>query len=610
MNKARRSALIIGLLMLVAAPVAAVDPSFVDVTNAAGINVIYSANGFTNSHYASGAAVGDFNRDGWQDLYIPTGGAAGVPDRLYINNQDGTFTDEAALWGLTVVHSAKGFAVGDFDKDGWVDIYVTSAGPHGNDGPCHHKLYRNNNGTSFTDVALAASVNCTTISTQDGWGAAFGDYDIDGDLDLFVAGFASNNSGSRIFRNNGNSTFTDRTAAIAFFGNTPISMSAFTPRFIDMDGDFYPDIPLVADFGTSRYFKNDTDGTFTDVTGSSNTSLEENGMGGAIGDFDGNLQPDWLVTSIYQPSINWTGSKLYLNQGNHDYTEIAAAAGIDDGGYGWGALAIDLNHDTLLDIIDTNGGLGGEFANEQTYLRVNQGNLTFQEQAIASGLVHTGNGRGMVTLDYDNDGDLDVAIFGRLEFVKFFENTLPAGPTTHWSRIFIDSYGVPGLAPGGLGARVYARAGLKNQMQIMSTRDTFLSQSEMSVHFGLGAWEKIDLLRVEWPNGDVTSINDIAADQTFWLMADGPVVCSPAPAEIVDLRLELQNSGKEIHFTWDDAPDADSYRVQADSHNRGGFELVIGDATSGATGLIADTPLGGKFFLVAGRKDGCQGPKH
>ena len=476
---------------------------------------------------------------------------------------------------------------------------MTSAGPHGNDGPCHHKLYRNNNGTSFTDVAVLASVNCTTLSTQDGWGAAFGDYDLDGDLDLFVAGFASNNSGSRIFRNNGNSTFTDRTAAIGFFSNTPISMSAFTPRFTDMDGDFYPEMPLVADFGTSRYFKNDTDGTFTDVTGSSNTSLEENGMGGAVGDFDGNLKIDWLVTSIYQPSINWTGSKLYLNQGNHDYTEIAEPAGIADGGYGWGALAIDLNHDTLLDIIDTNGGLGGEFANEQTYMRVNQGNLTFQEQALASGLVHTGNGRGMVTLDYDNDGDLDVAIFGRLEFVKFFENTLPAGATTHWSRIFIDSYAVPGLAPGGLGARVYARAGLKNQMQVMSTRDTFLSQSEMSAHFGLGASEQIDLLRVEWPkrrrdldHGDRRR-SDLLADGRW----AGRLRSGAGGDRRSASRTSKQRQGDSLHLGR--CPRLGQLSRTGRQQQSRRLRARDGRCDKRRTGLVADTPLGDKYFLVA-----------
>ena len=135
------------------------------------------------------------------------------------------------------------------------------------------------------DVALAAGVLCNGPSAS-AYGATFGDYDLYGDLDLFVTGFASDNSATRLFRNNGDETFTDVTDAIGLLDGVPPGLSGFSPRFADMDGDFYPEMLLVADFGTSRYFRNDRDGTFTDVTGSSGTGLEENGMGQTAGDFD------------------------------------------------------------------------------------------------------------------------------------------------------------------------------------------------------------------------------------------------------------------------------------------------------------------------------------
>ena len=586
----------------------AADPSFVNRTQQAGINAIFATTTYENSHYAAGLAVGDFNRDGWQDLYIPMGGAAGLPDRFYVNNQDGTFTDRAAAWGLTAVHSAKGFAVGDYNDDGWVDLYVTSAGPPGDAAPCHHKLYRNNGGTSFTDVAVAAGVNCTTTTIEDGWGAAFGDYDLDGDLDLFVAGFASENSGSRLFRNDGDGTFTDVTAAIGFFAGTTISVSAFTPRFADMNGDFYPEMLLVGDFGTSRYFRNNTLGAFSDVTAFSNTSLEENGMGGTVGDFNGDLLLDWYVTSIYESSNGWTGNKMYLNLGHHDFDEVADDSGVDDGGYGWGVAAVDWNHDTFVDIAETNGGLGGGFGNEQSYLWMSLGDGSYQEQAIAAGLVHTGEGRGLVNLDYDNDGDQDLVIYGRLEFATLYENTL-SGPNTNGVRIFLDTSAVPELAPGGVGSRVYVTAGIKKQMRYMSNGDNFLSQSELSTHFGLAVSDAIGLLEIEWPNGETTAIANIDANRPVTLMADGPVLCDPAPAEVENLTLALNAGASEISFTWDDTPGADSYRVFADSAPAGGFELVVVDAASGLTGPTAATPSGNKFFLVAGREDGCQGAK-
>ena len=294
-------------------PSAAVDPTFTDRTTEAGVSVMFDSSGYAHSVYTGGGAVGDFNGDGWQDLYYISGGfgVGNVPDRLFINNGDGAFTDEAAAWGLTTVHMGKGATVGDFNADGRLDLYVTSAGPPGNAGPCHHKLYRNDGGT-FTDVASTAGVNCTTIGGEDGFGGSFGDYDLDGDLDLFVGGFASGNLGSKLFRNNGNGTFTDITDLIGFFDETMISISAFSPRFTDMDGDFYPEVLIASDFGTSRYFRNNTDGTFTDLTELGGTGEDENGMGQTIADFDGDLLLDWYVTSIYLPQIEWTGNKLYM----------------------------------------------------------------------------------------------------------------------------------------------------------------------------------------------------------------------------------------------------------------------------------------------------------
>ena len=590
--------------------VAGVSPAFEETTFSAGINTFFQTAGPQNSEYTGGGATGDFNRDGWPDLYIPTGGWA--PDRLYINNQNGTFTDRAAEWGLTIQHHAKGFAVGDYNGDGWPDIYVTSGGLLGGLGPCQHRLYRNNAGSSFTDVAVSAGVHCTTTDVEDGWGATFGDYDLDGDLDLFVAGFADNNAGSRLFRNNGDETFTDVTSAIGFFAGTPIEMRAFTPRFIDMDGDFYPDMPLVADFGTSRYFRNDGDGTFTDVTESSGTSQEENGMGGTVGDFDGDLLPDWYATSIYiegQPTI--TGNKLYLNDGNHTYTEVAESAGVNDGGYGWGALAVDFNHDTLLDIAETNGAPGGPWQNERSYLWMNQGDSTYLEQGSDSGLQHTGQGRGMINLDYDNDGDQDIMIFGYFEYARLYRNDIPH-EGAHWFRAFLDTSAVPGLAPDGHGSRVLVTSGGVTQMRTMTSGDNFLSHSELSVHFGLESHDLVDVLEVQWPNGDVTVLTELAVNETVTLMADGPPVCFPAPREVENLRLDKIDAGFEgpsLQFTWDDAPDADSYRVLADSQASGGFELVLGDATTGVDGLSVSMPPGTKYFVVAGRNDGCQGPK-
>lgn len=203
-----------------------------------------------------GAAVGDFNNDGWQDVFVL--GGPGAPDKLYINNHDGTFTDQAAAWGVAATHWGVGVAVGDFNNDGWLDIYVTSWGTDGYS--CQHKLYRNNKNGTFTDVAEIAGVQstCNSLYVADGFGTAFGDYDLDGHLDLAVAGWLPGTGSNRLFHNNGDGTFNDTTAALNL---DMTNEHGYSPRFLDMNGDGYPELLWVGDFGTSVYFINNKDGT-------------------------------------------------------------------------------------------------------------------------------------------------------------------------------------------------------------------------------------------------------------------------------------------------------------------------------------------------------------
>jgi len=496
------------------APLPAQAPLFTEQTASAGLGgVTFIPGTYSHSNYTGPVACGDFDRDGDQDLFVPTGGAVAIPDKLFINDGNGTFTDQAAAWGLTAVHKGKGVAVADYDGDGWLDIYVTSAGSNTLGTPGQHRLYRNSGTGSLTNVAVAAGVNQTTTSSEDGFGCCFGDYDLDGDLDLFVAGFASGNTGSRLFRNDGDGTFTDVTVAIGLFAGLP-SSSGFAPRFQDMNGDRYPELLFVADFGTSRYFKNDGDGTFTEMSGAAGTAQEENGMGQTAGDYDNDGDIDWYVTSIYIPQPNpWTGNKLYLNQGNHSYVEVAGTAGCDDGGYGWAALSIDVDNDRFVDILETNGD-GGQWSGEQSYFWRNLGTGSYSELAIPSGLVHYGAGRGMLAFDYDGDGDQDVVIAGNNEAIRLYRNdTAPAG--RHWLRVFLDTDGAPGIAPDGIGARVRITTPSGQLTRWIDAGDNFLSKSELSAHFGLGLDATISELRVTWPDGVETLLADVAPDQTL-----------------------------------------------------------------------------------------------
>ncbi|MGE3181976.1 MAG: FG-GAP-like repeat-containing protein [Phycisphaerae bacterium] len=470
----------------------------------------------------AGGAVGDFNNDGWEDLYIVSGGTA--PDRLYIN-QSGSFVNQSTAWGITSAHMGAGVAVGDYNNDGWLDIFVASYGPTG--GPMsigQHRLLRNNAGTGFTNVAVAAGVNWSD-TTINAFGAAFGDYDLDGDLDLYITGWrtgASSAGGNRLFRNNGNGTFTDVTLAAGLHEST---LHGFAVRFVDMNGDRYPEILVAGDFYSSRYYVNNTDGTFSNQTAASGAGLDCNGMGTTIGDFDNDGDQDWYVTNIYRgdtmPSAP-CGNRLYLNAGGNLFDEVAEAAGVIDGRWGWGTVAVDLDQDGRLDIVADNGysdsDLGPmQWEDQPKRVYQNNGDLTFTDVAQSAGYTRTGQGRGVVNFDFDNDGDQDIGVFSFAEPFELYRNdSINAG---NWLRVRLNTSAVTGLAPNGFGTRLLARTGAFWQTRYVDGGSNYLSQSELSAHFGLGGATFVDELRIEWADGDVLVEENVAAGQTLVVSA-------------------------------------------------------------------------------------------
>jgi len=476
-----------------------------------------------------GASVGDFNNDGWPDLFVASGGD--VADKLFINNGDGTFTDRAAAWSLTALYRGNGTAVGDYDNDGDQDIFVTSAGDMGGGvNASQHRLYQNQfaqGSSTFINVATSAGVNFTSSTVFFPFGAAFGDYDLDGDLDLFVSTWSppdgTPNDGNRLFRNNGNGTFTDVTVAAGVYDTT---IHGFSPRFIDMNGDRYPELLLTNDFVSSRYFVNNGNGTFTNKTAASNTAKDRNGMGTTVGDFNNDGLFDWYVTSIYSstPRPN-NGNILYLNRGGNIFTQLAESVGVSDGGFGWGTVAIDLDHDGWQDLAETNGWMDAEFTNEPSYLYRNNGNLTFTEVHTAAGFINLYAGKGLVHFDYDRDGDMDILITSN-NFngsdpstaggpISLHRNDL-SGPSTNWLQVRLNTAGT-GLAPNGLGSTLRVKVGGAYRYFALVGGSNFLGQSELIAHFGLGSAATIDELYVVWSNGSTTLLNGVAANQLLTL---------------------------------------------------------------------------------------------
>ncbi|MFT4541582.1 MAG: hypothetical protein ACI841_002101 [Planctomycetota bacterium] len=501
----------------------ALVPEFSYVSHISGISTGYRpatsfGMGTINiSVMGGGVGIGDFNNDGWEDIYVVTGGAAG--DQLLINNQDGTFTDMAASAGLAQPHMGMGCSVGDFDNNGFLDIFVTSQGPTGTTNTSgKHLLLKNNGNLTFTNVATTAGVNTTSPGDPDGLGSTFADYDRDGDLDLYVSGWIPNSGGNRLFQNDGSGNFTDVTAATGLNDN---AIRGFAPRFVDMDGDRWPELTIAADFGTSRYFVNNG-GLFTDMTVASGTGLDGNGMGQAIGDFNGDGLFDWYVSSIHTvdpPSINvpGTGNMEYRNMGNHNYVEVSQTSGTNDGGWGWGAVAVDLNNDGMIDLAETNGfkAYNGssvlEWANEPCFLWLNESAGQFRECAAVTGFDSEGFGRGLVHFDYDKDGDQDLLLALNSGRLTLYRNDC-SGDRAHFLRVALDTSTSDTLAPNGIGTKLRLNVGGRELLRMIDSGCSYLSTNELWAHFGLRGAITATSLKIEWSNGRDTYINNPTVD--------------------------------------------------------------------------------------------------
>ena len=462
-----------------------------------------------------GGAAGDFDNDGDLDLFL-IGGSAGV-DKLYLNDGMGHFIDVGIFAGIARTHQGTGVAVGDYDNDGDLDIYVTSLGPPVTRQPGRNVLYRNDGAVNgiptFTDVTNIAGVSTTSTSVGETFSASFGDYDLDGDLDLAVAGWLG---GSRLYRNNGDGTFTNVTTTALSDTNMSV-IRGFAPRFVDIDGDRYPELLFVADFYTSQYFVNNQDGTFTNQTVSSGTGLDSNGMGNTFGDYNNDGVLDWYVSSrINHEQTTGSGNMLYMGGPNaHVFEESSLTRGCNYGYWGWGVVSVDFNHDGALDLFETNG-FNGSFESDPSILFVNDGTGHFVDMTTQSGINDAGQGRGLINGDFDRDGDQDLIVLNLRQTPVYYRNDL-SGSDINAITLDFDTSSVDGLAPNGFGTRVWIDSASHNQLRYLDGGTNYLSQSELSVHAGIGS-DTSASITILWANG-VTEVFPSVAPGRYTIKA-------------------------------------------------------------------------------------------
>ncbi|MFO0827436.1 MAG: FG-GAP-like repeat-containing protein [Phycisphaerales bacterium] len=495
---------------------------FTDVTAQAGIDMIHapkpSGVPAFNEWMMGGTCILDANRDGWPDIFVLKGGLGS--DRLYINKGDGTFTDMAAPYGLAATHCGIGASTGDFNGDGWPDIYVTSYGNGSNNqGEIgKNRLYRNNGNGTFAEVAVAAGVNVTSAIASAGDGSAWGDYDLDGDLDLAVAAWSPTAAGNRLFRNNGDGTFTDVTGTAIVI---PTATWGFQPSFADMDGDGFPDLLYSADFGSTRAFRNNGDGTFTQATQQWGVGVVGYGMGQCVADLNRDGLLDWYVTSIYldrpsNPNV-LNGNAHFLNTGTGSFRQAAAPSGTADGGWGWGVVAGDFDQDGWLDLVEVNGRDAGEFQLESEYFYHNNGDGTFFRDPAVSSTFLAAEGRTVVTFDYDHDGDLDLLIYYNAGPLKLYRND--STNVGSWLEVSFSAGTNPYVASFGYGVRAVATVGSTQFTRYLDGGNSYLGSSELMLHFGLGNAAIIDQLTITWPRGRTTTLTNVPVNQRLSITA-------------------------------------------------------------------------------------------
>ncbi|MEE9295007.1 MAG: FG-GAP-like repeat-containing protein [Phycisphaerae bacterium] len=567
---------------------------FTDVTLAAGIRhkhhkpiLDHKLDNIMNwvSSVGAAAAAGDFNNDGWIDLYV-TDSRKGTPNYLYRNNGDGTFSDVGGTAGVADVNNDGGTSMdcvwGDYDNDGWVDLYVVR---WGND-----LLFRNNGDGTFSDVTsrhLRRRDGSGGTDWANGNAALFLDYNLDGRLDIYVGNYfdeidlwhlphtrimhedferARNGGVNFLYRQEDDGTFTEVAASLGVDdpGWTLAVGSA------DVDNDGWPDLYCADDFGPDQVFYNNRDGTFTNVSTRAIGVDTQKGMNVEFGDFNNDGWLDIYVTNITTAEYLQEGNMLWHNNGPDEkgvvtFTDISIETGVYDGGWGWGAKFLDYDNDGDLDLFAVNGFisagegnywydlaswtvLGQDAAEARNWPTIgnrsfsgyetfrfwrNDGLDSFTPQSRGVGLDSDRDGRGVACFDYDNDGDVDLFVANQDQRPHLFRNDInvtrgerargmnpAARGSGHWLTVALDVGSSGGVNRDGIGTRVTVVTDRGLQLRERDGGNGYGGQSDPRLHFGLGPERVAKLIEVRWPDGGLQYLENVAADQIITVRRD------------------------------------------------------------------------------------------
>ena len=520
---------------------------FADVTDTAGLLYVQDSLRPSGScllgsvcepeRQSGGAAAADYDNDGYIDIYVTR---LDAPDILFRNLGNGRFEDRTRDAGLHQFNLHSNGAVWfDADNDGDQDLYVTTIAD------TRFYMFVNDGQGRFTEEAISRGAAVETPNNHLGYSVAVGDYDRDGWLDLHVNEWGSSQfflpkgapSHARLLRNRGIEApghFEDVTvrAGVALeavesqleINSTSPSFSipagpfAFASTFVDLDSDGWSDLAVVSDNGYSRLFWNNGDGTFADGTIAAGVGTDKSGMGSTFGDYDADGDLDWFVTAIYSEfdtcegaacdKSRASGNRLYRNEGGRLFSDVTDLTDVRNGGWGWGAVFFDYDNDGDLDLAMVGGmhesGDSAESKLDSPRLWENVGNGRMTEIAGRVGLSQPSAAKGLLTLDFDGDGDLDLFVVNNAGPPMLYRND--GGNANSWLRVRLIGEQSNRSAIGAT-IEVTPKIGAAGQIREMGVSSHFLGQSELVAHFGLGrAAITVDMVTIRWPVSGLVSI--------------------------------------------------------------------------------------------------------
>ncbi len=468
-----------------------------DVTNDAGVTAIGTM--------SEGVGWGDFNGDGFLDIFVANFQSQNA---VYINNGDGTFTNTADQAGVSVKDdSSQGMAIGDFDNDGDLDVYLTEYGER-------NRLYRNNGSAVFFDVARDANLG----DEDNGMAAAFLDYDNDGWLDIYVV---NDGQGNRLYHNEGDGTFGDDTfdAAVGYSGEGRDVVVG------DYNNDGHMDIYVVNDGEPNVLYRNDGDGMFVDVSAEAGVNDSGSGRTAAFGDVDNDGDLDLYLANGDMNDVDT--HVFFVNKGDGTFEDGTRAAKMDVSGQRASVTFLDYDNDADLDICIIIWG-------SPNVLYSNNGDGTFMNVARDEKLRKVYSNHATAFADYDNDGDLDMFLANSTFRDQFnfngapnalYRNDLEAG--NNW--LHIELQGIVSNR-SAIGARIAVTiAGVRQMREITSGG---LAQDSLVAEFGLGQAQKADMVQIEWPSGEIVSFGNVEANQLL-VITEGLAVEPPSSKLII-----------------------------------------------------------------------------